>query len=94
MLSLYSKALANTIGIIYICGQNKNLRVAYIDFWGRQKFIETTVDELHKWEKSSVKYGLYKTVKAIDGKEERMLKVPLKGVDIYDMKLFRRLFGK
>lgn len=94
ILTLYSKAVANTIGIIYICRQNKNLRVAYIDFWGRQKFIETTVDELHKWEKSPVKYGIYKSVKAIDGKKEKSLKVPWKGVDIYDIKIFRRLFGK
>lgn len=52
------------------------------------------MDEVHKWEKSPVKYGLYKTVKAIDGKEEKLLKVPWKGVETYDTKLFRRLFGK
>ncbi|XP_055300369.1 transmembrane protein 186 [Sitodiplosis mosellana] len=94
ILSAYSKALANTIGIVYICGQNKNLQITYIDFWGKQQFIQTTVDDVPKWPKSPVKFGLYKTVQAIDGKEEKSLKLPWKGVDIFDIKLFRRLFGK
>lgn len=94
VLTAYSKALTNTIGIVYICGQNKNIRIAYIDFWGSQHFIETTVDELHKWEKSPVKFGLYKTVKVIDSNEEKSLKIPWKQGEIFDSKLFRRLFGK
>lgn len=94
ILSVYSKALANTIGIVYICGQNKNVRIAYIDFWGKQHFIEATVDDIHKWKKSPVKFGLYKTIKVIDGKEEKLLKIPWKGNDIYDIRLFRRLFEK
>lgn len=94
ILSAYSKALANTIGIVYICGQNKNLQIAYIDFWGKQHFIEATVDEVSKWNKSKVKFGLYKTVQAIDGKEQKSLKLPWNGTDVFDIKLFRRLFGK
>lgn len=91
---MYSKALANTIGIVYICGKNKNLQIAYIDFWGKQHFIETTIDEARQWQKSPVKFGLYKTVRAIDGKEEKSLKIPWKGADIFDIKFFRRIFGK
>lgn len=93
-LSTYSAALANTIGMIYICKENKNLQIAYIDFMGRQKFVEMTVDELRKCEKSPVKYGLYKTVKVNDGKEEKVLKILWNTGDIYDIKLFRRVFGK
>lgn len=93
-LSMYSAALANTIGIIYVCKDNKNLQIGYIDFMGKQNFIETTVDELIKWEKSPVKFGYYKTVKALDGKTEKLLKIPWKTGDVYNTKLFRRCFGK
>lgn len=96
MLLAYSAALSNTIGLIHICKDNKNLRIAYIDFLGRQQFIETTVDEVIKWEKSPVKFGYYKTVKTIDDKTktENVLKIPWNVADIYDNKLFRRCFGK
>lgn len=91
---MYSAALANTIGIIYVCKDNKNLQIGYIDFMGKQNFIETTVDELIKWEKSPVKFGYYKTVKALDGKTEKLLKIPWNTGDVYNTKLFRRCFGK
>lgn len=91
---MYSAALANTIGVIYICKNNKELQIGYIDFMGRQQFIETTVDELSKWEKSPVKFGYYKIIKAIDGKTEKLLKIPWNTGDVHSIKLFRRCFGK
>lgn len=94
ILSAYSKALENTVGMVYICGQNKNLRIAYIDFWGGQQFIETTTTEARQWEKGPIKFGLYKTVNVINGNEKISLKIPWDKVDIYQTKLFRHLFGK
>lgn len=93
-LSTYSALLADTIGVIYICKENKNLQIAYIDFVGRQQFVETTVDEMRKCEKGSVKFGLYRTIKVNDGNEKKVLTMPWSSVDIYDNKLFRKLFGK
>lgn len=77
-----------------MCKENKNLQIAYIDFIGTQKFVETTAEELRKCEKSSVKFGLYKTIKVNDKNEEKLLKLPWKTGDIYDIKLYRRIFGK
>ncbi|XP_031624523.1 uncharacterized protein LOC116341541 [Contarinia nasturtii] len=94
ILTAYSKTLANTVGIVYICGQNKNLRIAYIDFWGKQLFVETTVDEVRKCQKSPVKFGLYKTIQVINGNEKISLKIPWKNVETTNTKLFRHLFGK
>lgn len=94
LISAYSAALANTIGVIYKCKQNKNLQIGYIDFIGRQQFVETTVDELRKSEKGPLKFGRYKTIKINDGKDEKVLKIPWQTGDIYDMKLFRNVFGK
>lgn len=93
-LSTYSAVLANTIGVIYICRENKNLQIGYIDFMGRQHFVETTVDELRKCEKGPVKYGAYKTIKINDGKEVKVLKLPWDAGDIFDIKRFRSVFGK
>lgn len=80
--------------MIYKCKENKNLQIAYIDFLGRQNFVETTADELRKCEKGPVKFGAYKTIKVNDGKEDKVLKMPWNTGDIYDIKLFRRVFGK
>lgn len=93
-LTAYSAALSNTIGIIYMCKENQNLQIAYIDFFGGQKFVDITVDELRKCEKSNIKFGLYKTVKVNYNKEEKLLKLPWNSGDIYDIKLYRRIFGK
>lgn len=91
---MYSATLANTIGLIYIDKQNINLQVGYIDFMGRQRFVETTVDELRKCKKGPVKFGRYKTITITDGEEQKVLKLPLESGDIYDIKLFRKVFGK
>lgn len=96
-LSTYSAILANTIGLIYICKENKNLQIGYIDFMGRQKFVETTVEELRKCEKSPAKFGVlgrHKTIKVRDGNEDKELKILWNVGDIYDIKLFRSVFGK
>lgn len=64
---------------------------------GRQHFVETTVEELRKCEKSPAKnglFGLHKTIKVNDGKEDKVLKILWNVGDIYDIKLFRRVFGK
>lgn len=90
---MYSAALADTIGLIYICKDKKNLQIGYIDFLGKQHFIETTVEELRKCEKGPVKYGLYKTVRVVKGNTEKKLKIPWNTGDIYDIKMFRRLLG-
>lgn len=94
IMCLYSKLLANTIGIIYICKDNKFIQIAYIDFFGKQHFIETTVDEVRQWEKSPVRFGLYKTVYVNTGSEQISLKIPWLKKDVFEMRLFRRLFGK
>lgn len=97
-LSTYSAILADTIGLIYICKENKNLQIGYIDFMGRQHFLETTIDELRKCEISPAKFGIlgrHKTIKVNDGKEDKELKMPWDNDgDIYNVKLFRRVFGK
>lgn len=94
MLSIYSAAIANTIGIVYMCQQNKNLQIAYVDFWGRQRFIDSSVEDMHKCEKSKVKFGLYKTLNIKTDTEQKKLKLPWNTCDIFDIKLFRRCFGK
>lgn len=94
MLSLYSATLANTIGIVYICQESRQVQIAYINFWGKQCFVESTVDELHKLEKSKPKLGLYKTISVNDNNNQRTLKLPWNTGDIFDIKLFRRCFGK
>lgn len=93
-LSVYSATIANTIGVIYICKEYKNLQIGYIDFMGRQHFVETTVDELRKCQKGPVKYGRYKTITLNVDNKQKVLKLPWETGDIYDIKLFRRLFGK
>lgn len=61
---------------------------------GRQKFVETTVDEMRQCEKGPIKFGLYRTTKVNDGDQEKLLKMPWNSIDVYDIKLFRKLFGK
>lgn len=61
---------------------------------GRQHFVETTVDELCKCEKGPVKFGYYKTIQVNDGNEVKVLKLPWDAGDVYDIKLFRKVFGK
>lgn len=92
MLSLYSLLLENTIGIIHVCPQNKKLRIAVIDFMGRQILIDATVDELLKAPKSEPKFGLYRTITLDVDNEKLQLKMPIDRGDINDVRLYRKLF--
>lgn len=94
MLSIYSAAIANTIGIVYMCQENKNVQIAYVDFWGKQRFLDSSVEVMHKCEKSKVKFGLYKTLHIKSDTEQKTLKLPWDTGDIFDIKVFRRCFGK
>lgn len=62
---------------------------------GRQKFFESTVKELKQCEKSQPKiFGLYKLVKVMDNDKELVLKLPNKHGEIFDINLYRKIFGK
>lgn len=91
IISLYSAALRNTIGMIYVCPKNKNIRFSYVDFHGKRQNYDTTVDNVipsddktHAW--------LYQTVKFRS--DSRTLKLPAKHGKILDFVLYEKLFGK
>lgn len=92
ILSAFSAAISRTIGKIDV-NQKRNLKLYYIDFFGRQIVKEITVDELRKCKKSDLKFKLYKTIDTTDDKGQPIqLKIAPNRGDIYDTVLFKRLF--
>lgn len=72
--------------------QKRDLKLYYIDFFGRQIVKEITVDELRKCRKSDLKLKLYKTIDIIDDKGRQIqLKIAPNRGDIHDTILFKRL---
>lgn len=45
-LSIYSLCSRNVIGFVYVNPVIKNIRFAYIDFWGKRTNHDITLDEL------------------------------------------------
>lgn len=61
---------------------------------GRQCTKIIKIIDLKKCEKSMLKLNLYKTVKVKDDNGEICLKIPTNRGTIYDVTLFKKLFGK
>lgn len=61
---------------------------------GNRKCIEATVNEVKQMEQYKAKYGLYKVLKMRSNDFAVDLKVPLKQIHVYDVSLYRKLFGK
>lgn len=92
ILSAFSAAISRTIGKIDV-NEKRNLKLYYIDFFGRQIVKEITADELRKCKKSDLKFKLYKTIDTSDDKGQPIqLKIAPNRGDIYDTILFKRLF--
>lgn len=90
MLSLFSAAVKDTIGIIYICPANVNIRFAYLDFWGRRNNYDTTVDNIVVRDGKGIR-GLYQLVKLRDG--AKTFKLYTRHGLITDFDMYERLFG-
>lgn len=94
MLCIYSKLLSNTVAIINTCPQRKNLQIVYIDFMANRKCIEATVSEVGQMKQSKPKLRLYKTIEMKNNDFSVPLKIPLRKIVVYDVSLFRKMFGK
>lgn len=91
ILSAYSAALSRTIGKIDV-NRKRDLKLYYIDFFGRQIVKEITADELRKCKKSDLKFKLYKTIDTTDDKGQPIqLKIAPNRGAIHNTTLFKRL---
>lgn len=77
-----------------MCSENKKLKIAMIDFMGRQVVLDATVEEISKATKSGMKFDLYKSISVNVDNKQLDLKIPANRGDVYDIRLFRKLFGK
>ncbi|KAH8418563.1 hypothetical protein KR222_002217, partial [Zaprionus bogoriensis] len=94
-LTLSSVVLTNVIGFIYVNEQQDQVKIAYVDFWGRRK--ETLVDIedlLPDWElKRSRRFGIYQPICLRNGSKERYKLLQRFGI-VEDPLLFEGLFGQ
>lgn len=91
MLWSYSGLVKDTIGIIYVCPKNENIRFAYLDFWGRRNYHDTTIDNIVKPTGKNI-LGLFQIVKLRDG--AKTFKLATRHGEISDFDLYERLFGR
>lgn len=92
MISAYSALVANIIGIVYVDASNKNLRFAYLDFWGNRRHLDLKTTDVYQ-SKEHKRIGpitLFK-VKCSGEKTKQFKLLPLHG-DVYDNELFSKLF--
>lgn len=94
-LTLGSFVASNVIGFIYINEQEDQLKLAYVDFWGRRK--ETLVDIedlLPDWElKRTTRLGFYQPICLRTDKTQRYKLLQRFGI-ITDPLIFEGLFGQ
>ncbi|XP_034107685.1 transmembrane protein 186 [Drosophila albomicans] len=94
-LSLGSYLTSNIIGFIYINDQQDQLRLAYVDFWGRrQEALVDIEDILPDWElKRTTRLGFYQPICLRTDKKQRFKILQRFGV-ITDPLIFEGLFGQ
>lgn len=90
MLFIYSALVSNTIGIIYVCSKNENMRFAYLDFWGNRNHYDTTIDNIA--DPSGENVRLYQTVRLRD--DTKTFKLATRHGNITDFFLYEKLFGR
>ncbi|XP_034478927.1 transmembrane protein 186 [Drosophila innubila] len=95
-LTLGSVVASNVIGFIYINDQQDQLKLAYVDFWGRRK--ETLVDIedlLPDWElkRKTMRLGFYQPICLRTDKKQRYKLLQRFGI-ITDPLIFEGLFGQ
>lgn len=93
-LCAYSKWLSNTVAIINTDSTKKSVQLFYIDFMGNRQCVEALVAEVRKMEQHVPWHGLYKVVKMRHEDIAIDLKVPLKRIHVFDVSMYRKLFGK
>lgn len=94
-LSLASYVSTNIIGFIYINDHQDQLKLAYVDFWGRRKELLVDIEDLlPDWEpKSRRRLGFYQPICLRTDKKQRYKLLHRFGV-ITDPLLFEGLFGQ
>ncbi|XP_030081990.1 transmembrane protein 186, partial [Drosophila hydei] len=94
-LSLGSYLSSNMIGFIYVNDQHDQLKLAYVDFWGRRKESLVDIEDLlPDWEpKSKQRLGFYQPICLRDNEKQRYKLIHRFGI-ITDPLLFEGLFGK
>ncbi|XP_064536592.1 transmembrane protein 186 isoform X1 [Drosophila montana] len=94
-LSLASYVATNIIGFIYINDHQDQLKLAYVDFWGRRKELLVDIEDLlPDWEpKSRRRLGFYQPICLRTDKKQRYKLLHRFGI-ITDPLLFEGLFGQ
>lgn len=94
-LSLGSFVTSNLIGFIYINDQEDQLKLAYVDFWGRRKESLVDIEDLlPDWEpKSKRRLGFYQPICLRTDEKQRYKLLHRFGV-VTDPLLFEGLFGQ
>lgn len=90
MLFAFSAVANNTIGIIYVCPKNVNIRFAYLDLWGYRQHYDTTIDNIAEPGSLSI-FGLCQNVELRNG--TKTFKLATRHGHILDFDLYEKLFG-
>lgn len=91
MLSAFSAVVSHTIGIIYVCPKNVNMRFSYLDFWGRRNNYDTTIENIADTHEK-IAFGFCQKVKFRDG--AKPLKLATRHGSINDDIFYEKIFGR
>ncbi|KAM8711157.1 hypothetical protein ACLKA7_000312 [Drosophila subpalustris] len=96
-LTVGSVVASNVIGFIYINDQQDQLKIAYVDFWGRRKETHVDIEDLlPDWElkrSNTMRLGFYQPIQMRTDKKQRYKLLHRFGV-IIDPLIFEGLFGQ
>ncbi|KAH8384688.1 hypothetical protein KR093_005426, partial [Drosophila rubida] len=94
-LSLCSYVSSNVIGFIYINHRQDQLKLAYVDFWGRRQEVLVDIEDiLPDWElKRSIRLGIYQPI-SLRADEKQHYKLLQRFGIILDPLMFECIFGQ
>lgn len=94
-LAIFSMAIQNLVGIMYVNDTNDRMKLAYVDYWGKRHDVSINLDDLvPEWEKEKPsKFNFYQTLTLFSNDKVKYKLLQRYGT-IEDPETFASIFGE